>query len=1023
MMRTIDRSGKLKIFFLIFAGVWLAFGIYALIVRFGMHMEYPHGSFLFFRNDMFKDYATINEAVKERNPYLSLLSNYPPFILFIAYFFTRFSSPDSYHAPLEESFKTPAVMVSFIILIAVYAVSMLLIAWFFSKAKKDRKTNILVMLMLLLSAPSVFMIDRGNYLMVTVIFFMLFAAYEYLHPEKEQGAVFAALAAATKIYPAYVLLMYPVNKRFKKFLIAVATGAFVTILPIFFMRGSFMDNLYGFVTGALGFNGGVGYYSVYFNVGFTGLISFIYRAAGTTANTALVRKLWLLAAFGMTVLVFFFTAREKKLWKKLLVIISVMVFITPNSFLYNLTYLIPPVFLMLTDKEETERKEIPYVVFSSLLMVPKAFFYLKDLEGGVPLDFNTVNIAVFLDAMLLLAIFAYYIIEKLIEWKIVSKVKAILVNDKITSLILKSCVILLVLWFLYFLRDTVLACHDSFLEFIYARTESVFEGYRRAMEFCLARGRIGVIFPFVVSLRYLINGTGNYVLVWLLQYVPILCAVGYIGRIVAKRTRPVYGWFFSLFFFIFLQIDIWHSLITCYPLDFMYGLIVMVAGLDLYWEWLLHRGEKKNCFRIILSVFCYYESMQAYEPFLTAAAVYALLTFAYIRPRVKEKGIAKSLWEFVKCLIPHFITAVVFYGILKIVAAHPIVDIPVTSIEERGTFTGFLKAYKVYSFSMFPMRSLRFVGKWYSFFWGERFSKHAFLLLMIAFAGTVAAGALIISKAKAMDDAEARKTKRTLAVLGGSGFMIGTFYAMPHAMTSNYQYWVTDLHTSGYVPSTICYFGWALFLSMGVCLFLVLIARKGNLIKICSVTALAVLFGLGAYLTSITNGFFKQLPASTGTWTSHKGQTFYALVTDKNMASIDPDIIYVPDFSGVHGNMGWNDLLADSELGYDVDLEMSLTAFRQEIGGHDNPMEFIYDDDAYIGFLVDVDDFGTGRSSWMTSEDVYIVSPQPGTILVTYEDRSGNTYQTTIRVKRGEGVYLVNDGTVDVATLNAQRLN
>ena len=400
MMRTIDRSRKLKIFFLIFAGVWLAFGIYALIVRFGMHMEYPHGSFLFFRNDMFKDYATINEAVKERNPYLSLLSNYPPFILFIAYFFTRFSSPDSYHAPLEESFKTPAVMVSFIILIAVYAVSMLLIAWCFSKAKKDRKTNILVMLMLLLSAPSVFMIDRGNYLMVTVIFFMLFAAYEYLHPEKEQGAVFAALAAATKIYPAYVLFMYPVNKRFKKFLIAVATGAFVTILPIFFMRGSFMDNLYGFVTGALGFNGGVGYYSVYFNVGFTGLISFIYRAAGTTANTALVRKLWLLAAFGMTVLVFFFTAREKKLWKKLLVIISVMVFITPNSFLYNLTYLIPPVFLMLTDKEETERKEIPYVVFSSLLMVPKAFFYLKDLEGGVPLDFNTVNIAVFLAAML-----------------------------------------------------------------------------------------------------------------------------------------------------------------------------------------------------------------------------------------------------------------------------------------------------------------------------------------------------------------------------------------------------------------------------------------------------------------------------------------------------------------------------------------------------------------------------------------------------------------------------------------------
>ena len=85
MKGEMERKKKLIVFFSIFAGVYLAFILCSLICRYGLHLEYPYGSFLFFREDAFKDFSTINGAVKDRNPYLSGLSNYPPFILFIAF--------------------------------------------------------------------------------------------------------------------------------------------------------------------------------------------------------------------------------------------------------------------------------------------------------------------------------------------------------------------------------------------------------------------------------------------------------------------------------------------------------------------------------------------------------------------------------------------------------------------------------------------------------------------------------------------------------------------------------------------------------------------------------------------------------------------------------------------------------------------------------------------------------------------------------------------------------------------------
>ena len=225
----------------------------------------------------------------------------------------------------------------------------------------------------------------------------------------------------------------------------------------------------------------------------------------------------------------------------------------------------------------------------------------------------------------------------------------------------------------FFLKDEVLGCHDSFEDFIFARMHDFKGWFDHALEFNLARGRVGFITSFVLTLRYYILSTGNFTAIWLLQQIPIWFTVGLIAFVTGRKTRPVYGIMFAVFYAVFVQIDTNHNLMNCYPFDFMYGMTLMVLGLFFYDEWLSNIGKKRNLIRIILSIFFYYESMTVYEPFITACTIYALISFAHVWVRRKELG-RKAFPEFVIRLIPHAVTAGVFFVILQYLKAHPVIQ-------------------------------------------------------------------------------------------------------------------------------------------------------------------------------------------------------------------------------------------------------------------------------------------------------------------------------------------------------------
>ena len=421
-----DKLNKMHIFFAVFLGMYLLYLAFYHVRVNVQGMEYPCARFLFFPQDRYKDFATINHAIKDLNPYISRLSNYPPLILAFSIIFSKMGDYTPYDATtLQDAFNDPAIWRSFVLFIALYCVAVVACCIFYAY-KVIKKNNgtvkvsskvltytayIVLGAMFLVSAPSLYTIDRGNYLTVSIVLYIMWAIAEQESPESNWGPVFAALCAATKVYPVYILGVYLFDRRWKKLFVAIITGAVTTLLPIFFFDGSYIDNVYYFVRGVGGF--GVGVNAGYFTCGLTGALIYVYRALDIPVDTKVTHIIWLAAGVVISILGFRLASKDDKLWRKLLVVTAMMNFLTPNAYLYQTTYMFGPILLMLSDKEKLNKKDIPYVLMAALLLVPKPYAYLKNqADPTLPNEWNYMNCAIIIDASLYLLMIILYFVQR-----------------------------------------------------------------------------------------------------------------------------------------------------------------------------------------------------------------------------------------------------------------------------------------------------------------------------------------------------------------------------------------------------------------------------------------------------------------------------------------------------------------------------------------------------------------------------------------------------------------------------------
>lgn len=415
-----EDNQKLYIFTGVFFLGYLAYVILHYILR-AKGLSYPHGSFLFYPSDRFKDFVNINNAVAELNPYLTGLSNYPPLILLFAYIFACMGDYTPYEFPdFMPAFKDPAILRSLYIFLGLYVVAMIAVCVFYAiKYRGERKLSMSIIFalgvgaMLVVSAPSLFAIDRANYILPAIVLYLFWAIFENEYPESNAGAVFVGLVAAIKIYPVFILGWYFFEKKWKKCIAMCLTGMASVIIPAMFFVGPLHTNLIAFAKGAFAFGGsGTGFYFLYFNVGCTGMIGYIYRAMGQMPDSDVIQKCWLISGVVLALLVMFLCKYEKATWKKLLALTALMIYLTPNAYLYCSAFLTAPILVMVLAKHKITKFDISYIVLSALLMVPKAYFYLPDCPPYTsPQEYNTLNCAVFLDGLLLLIVVLLFIGE------------------------------------------------------------------------------------------------------------------------------------------------------------------------------------------------------------------------------------------------------------------------------------------------------------------------------------------------------------------------------------------------------------------------------------------------------------------------------------------------------------------------------------------------------------------------------------------------------------------------------------
>lgn len=406
----------------IFASVFIAFNLIFLLFRFYhtylLGQPWPIANPLFSPLVRYLDFYEINNAITGLNPYISGATNYPPLALILALPFAYavdYNRWDSFGAMLGET--DPALkqtVMAFVIIFYVLFLASIIIGIAIKSHKKDHHdfmSGLLLFSLLAVSTPLLYAIDRGNYLLFTTIFLVMWAILEEERPDSIWGAVFLGLAAATKIYPIYMLMVYVMGRKFKKLIAAIITGLVTTIVPIFFFQGTFIDNCRFFYHAVLDFGGGDSGYRPYYNVGITGLVCYLYRMNGVDPSNAVVKMSWLITGVVLTLLVAFIFIFEKTVWKQVLIVTALMVFLSPNSALYNSCYLFAPILIMVLGNGELTQKDIPYLAATALLLVPFAYSYLPDVDYyGF---YNEMNTAILVDGFLYLAIILYYIVTEM----------------------------------------------------------------------------------------------------------------------------------------------------------------------------------------------------------------------------------------------------------------------------------------------------------------------------------------------------------------------------------------------------------------------------------------------------------------------------------------------------------------------------------------------------------------------------------------------------------------------------------
>ena len=183
------------------------------------------------------------------------------------------------------------------------------------------------------------------------------------------------------------------------------------------------------------------------------------------------------------------------------------------------------------------------------------------------------------------------------------------------------------------------------------------------------------------------------------------------------------------------------------------------------------------------------------------------------------------------------------------------------------------------------------------------------------------------------------------------------------------------------------------------------------------------MLGTAAAVTSDINHFYREIPGATGEQISYRAQAFFSCFNSEYVKDSPADVIYVPEYWGIHGNIVTNDIYADKEIGRDIALINDGTVLKDTFDIDNTYAAFRYNEPADAGYYTIIDNMYMPEWQWVTTSDIIFVSSYPADYeIIYYDSEAREKVSTIIEADRASTYVIENDNKVKVGSIEIYQL-
>lgn len=411
-----EKKPHFKVFFYSVFAVFLAFFLISIYTTHGASLR---GALFSDTSDTFMDHYNSVVYNQVDDPY-EILVVYPPLASLLYKLCNMIIPADDYVTVVtdpaelaQERFIRIGQSFTFqFILYAVIALLIFLAALALLK-KGGTAEKLLFATAAILSAPFIYMADRGNNVLLPVAFTVFFLVF-YKHENKilrEVALISLAIAIALKIYPVVFLVLLIADRKYKEFLRECIYIFVLLILPFFiFYNGVdsiklMLRNLRGFDEKRTTEDNIAG------NLDFKRTFFFLYgglrRYTGISITESRRELYATIFRYGLSIICGLGGLFAKRQWKRVALLSAVLYGFPGSASTYILLFMIIPTAMFLDDEKERNVRNYAYLFCLVLTLVPMIIKHGSEYDRYWPSKVASLAVAGMVFIAFLEMIFAF----------------------------------------------------------------------------------------------------------------------------------------------------------------------------------------------------------------------------------------------------------------------------------------------------------------------------------------------------------------------------------------------------------------------------------------------------------------------------------------------------------------------------------------------------------------------------------------------------------------------------------------